>query len=385
MAREAHENWLMSVEHIGGGCPARIEELDTPPWRGYDVLTHTPAERKWTDALHERGIRSMPYLNLGYEDARDHEPGEAPALAVIDQLGRPQLHENYRRHDGRLLYVSCHNTRKARELCLERAEQIMRCGCDGLFLDNAAPSPKCWGPQFGMHEHVFAGDAGARAEGHRPFCFSKAARRHRMEVPIADEEQTYATASLIGELRDLARSFNPEARIMINSGDGSGAPPAFFENTDSVMNEMFIYATYMDYNFPVPTHLDYQEHDVMDWLSVLEWEDRFQRRGVRMANLSSFSAHDPKRKAHAFYAFCVSKLWDCLHYTKPDRGLCASVDPSRTSPAVGERCSIASTRAPWWPSIRTVLRSSPASPGPTSLRMQRSSATSMIWRSPSRP
>jgi len=71
----------------------------------------------------------------------------------------------------------------------------------------------------------------------------------------------------------------------------------------------------------VPTHLDYQEHDVMDWLSVLEWEDRFQRSGVRMANLSSFSAHDPKRKAHAFYAFCVSKLWDCLHYTKPDRGL----------------------------------------------------------------
>ena len=37
--------------------------------------------------------------------------------------------------------------------------------------------------------------------------------------------------------------------------------------------------------------------------------------GVRMANLSSFSEHDPARKNHALYAFCASKLWDALHYT----------------------------------------------------------------------
>ena len=315
MTRGTHDNWLMTAEHIGSEGPSAIEDLDTPSWRGCEVLTHTPVDPKWSAALHDRGIRSLPYLNVGYEYASDYEPGQTPSSAVIDQLSRPLLHENYLRHDGKLIYVSCHNAPAARDTYLKRAEQIMQCGCDGLFLDNAAPSPKCWGPRFGEHTHVFADDPNARAEGHRPFCYSKAQRRYRHDVPIADEEQTYATAMLIKEIRDLVRSFCPDGRLMINGGDGSSAPPAFFDQVDSVMNEMFVYATYLDFNLPVPTDLDYQDHDIMDWLSVLEWEDQFHRRGVRMANLSSFSPHDPKRKVHALFAFCASKLWDALYYT----------------------------------------------------------------------
>jgi len=315
MPRQEGRGRLMAAEHIGGGCPGRVEDLDTPPWRGYDVLTHTPASREWTEALHRRGIRSVPYLNLGYEYASDYPPGEAPEFAVVDRLGRAQLNENYRRHDGKLVYVSCHNTAACRDLCLKRAERIMQSGADGLFLDNAGPSPKCWGPRFERHAHVFAGDPAARADGRRPFCYSKAQRRYRLEVPIADPEQTYATAMLIRELRELVRGFRPDNVLIINGGDGSGMPPLFFEHVDGVMNEMFLYATYLDFNLPVPTDLDFQDHDVMDWLSVLEWEEQFQRGGVRLANFSSFSAHDPERKAHSFFAFCVSKLWDALYYT----------------------------------------------------------------------
>ena len=325
MARECHENWLMSAEHIGSRGPSKVEDLDTPAWRGFDVLTHTPADPKWTDALHQHGIRTMPYLNIGYEYASKHAPGEELPFTIIDQLGRQHLHPNYLRHDGKLVYVSCHNTKSARDLYLKRAEEIMKCGCDGLFLDNPIASPRCWGPKFGKHEHVFAGDPSARAEGHRPFCYSKAQSRYRLDVAISDEEQTYATAMLIGEIRDLVRSFNPENRLMINGGDGSGLPPLFFEKTDSVMNEMFIYAHYLDFNLPAPTHMDYQDHDLLDWLTVLEWEDQFHRRGVRMANLSSFSRHDPNRGMHAFFTFCVSKLWDALQYTTTDPELCSWV------------------------------------------------------------
>ena len=318
MPRKSHRNWLLSAEHIGGGCPAAIEELDKPEWQRYEVLTHTPPERAWCDALHRHGIRAMPYLNLGYEYASDYPPGQASPFAVIDQLNRPQLQTNYLRHDGKLIYESCHNTKEAHDLYLKRAEAIMKTGADGLFLDNAGPARKCWGPQFGRHEHLYAGDPKARAEGHRPFCYSKAQRRYRFEVPIADEEQTYATAMLIGELRKLVRSHRPDGCLMINGGDGSSMPPIFFDQVDAVMNEMFIYANYLDYNLPVPTHLDFQDHDIMDWLSTLEWEDEFRRRGVRMANLPSFSPHDPNRKRHSFFAFCVGKLWDAIYYTTSD-------------------------------------------------------------------
>jgi len=318
MARRTHDNWLMAAEHIGGGAPKSIDELDSPAWQGYDVLTHTPPEKEWTKALHDHGIRCMPYLNLGYEDSADCAPGEAPECAVIDQLGRPRIQPNYFKRDGRMIYESCHNTAHARGLYLKRAEKIMKCGADGLFLDNAGPACRCWGPKFGKHEHLYANDPQARAEGHRPFCMSKAMRRYNLEVPIADPEQNYATAMLIGELRDLVRSFGADNRLMTNGGDGSSMPPLFFDQVDSVMNEMFIYTTYLDYNLAAPTAMDYQDHDVLDWLSVLEWEEPFQAKGVRMANLPAFSTHDPCRKRHAFYAFCLSKLWDGLFYTTND-------------------------------------------------------------------
>ncbi len=330
MAQPEKANWLMTAEHIGIECPDRIEDLDTPLWRSYDVLTHTPPDPKWTEALHQRGIRSMPYMNLGYEVAIDaatgeniscYELGETPEFAVVDQLGRPQLHPNYLRNNGKLVYESCHNVESARDLYLRGAEEILKCGADGIFLDNAAPSRKCWGPKFGKHQHIYTNGPEAPAHGHRGYCWSKAERKYGLERAIADEEQTYASAMLLRDLRELARSFGPDKCLMINAGDGSATPPIFFEQVDSVMNEMFMYTTYLDCSSLPPTHLDFQDHDVLDWLSVLEWEDEFHRRGVRMANLPSFSPLDPNRKRHAFFAFCIAKLWNGLFYTTTDEEL----------------------------------------------------------------
>lgn len=321
MARTAHANFLISAEHIGGGVPASFSELDSPAWRGYDVLTHTPPTREWTDALHQRGIKSMPYLTLCYQYMHDRKgnwnAADTPEVIIIDKIGRPQIQSNYHRHDGRWVYEICANTRKARDLYLREAEKILKAGCDGIFLDNAAPSRKCYGPQFGQHEHIHAGDPSARAKGHLGFCYPKAARKYRLEVPVADEEQTYATAMLIREIRDLARSYHPDNRIMINGGDGSGTPPLFFDQVDSVMNEMFIYTTYLDYNYPSPTHLDYQDHTPLDWLNVLAWQEQFTQH-VRMNCLSAYSPHDPYRRRHAVFAFCAAKLWDALVYTTAD-------------------------------------------------------------------
>ncbi len=322
MVRNAHDNYLMTAEHIGGGVPKDPADLDTSAWRGYDVLTHTPPERKWNDELHRRGIRAMPYLTLTYQyiDAATAgwAAGETPDCIIIDQLGRTQLHPNYLRHDGKLIYEICPNVRKARDLYLKRAETLMKSGADGLFLDNAAAARRCWGPQFGKHQHIHAGDASARAPGHLGFCYPKAARKYRLEIPIADEEQTYASAMLIREIRQLVQSFGKDKRVMLNGGEGSGLPPIFYENSDSVMNEMFIFTTYLDFNFPTPTHLDFQDHTPLDWLNVLAWQEEFTRRGVRMNCLPAYSPHDPARRRHSLFAFCMAKLYDALYYTTSD-------------------------------------------------------------------
>jgi hypothetical protein len=325
MPREAQANWLQSAEHIGAGYPRDPAEFDTPAWRGYDVLTHTPPERRAVDELHRRGIRCLPYLTLSYQyigsDYAGWDAEETLDGVIIDQLGRPQLHPNYLRHDGKLVYEMCPSVRQIRDRYLARAEAILKSGADGLFLDNGFMSRKCWGPHYGRHDHLFAGDPQARAAGHRPYCYSKAARKYRLEIPVVDDEQTYATAMLIREIRDLARSFGPDRRLMLNSGDGSGIAPLIYEQLDSAMNEMFVYTTYLDYNLPVPTNLDFQDHDLFDWLSVLEWQDQFHRSGVRMACLSAYSAHDPERRRHSLFAFCAAKLWDALYYTTTDLAL----------------------------------------------------------------
>jgi len=322
MSRETHDNWLMTAEHMGLGVPGDPADLDTPAWRGYDVLTHTPPDKRWTDELHRRSIRSMPYLTLCYQyignDSAGWDAGGTPDCVIIDQLGRPQLHPNYLRHDGKLVYEICPNVRKVRDMYLERAEALMKSGADGLFLDNAASMSKCWGPEFGKHRHIHAGDPKARAAGHLGFCYPKAARRYRLAIPVSDEEQTYASAMLIREIREMVRSFGADKRIMLNGGDGSCLPPIFYENCDSVMDEMFIYATYLDYNLPTPTHMDFQDHTPLDWLNVLAWQEQFAERGVRMNTFPSFSSHDPARRRHAVFAFCAAKLYDALPCTSAD-------------------------------------------------------------------
>ncbi len=153
MSLKEHDNWLMTAEHIGSRAPEDLDDLDTPAWRGYDVRTHGPTERRSIEELHRRGIRSLTYLNLGYQFASDWRAGEIPDTVVIDQLGRPQLQPNYFRRDGKLVYELCFNVRKTRDGLLKRAEEIMKRGGDGLFLDNAGPARRCWGPQFGRDDH----------------------------------------------------------------------------------------------------------------------------------------------------------------------------------------------------------------------------------------
>ena len=75
MGRKEHDNWLVSAEVIDGSPPGTPEELDLPEWQGSEVISHTPSDRRWTDELHKRGIRSMPYFNLCYQWADNDMAG----------------------------------------------------------------------------------------------------------------------------------------------------------------------------------------------------------------------------------------------------------------------------------------------------------------------
>lgn len=322
MSRKGHENWLVSAEHIGGGAPQTPEGLDSAEWKGFDVLTHTPSDRRWTDELHKRGIRSMVYMNLAYQWADgkqgDWSPLEYPETVKIDRWGQRQVLVNYFRHDGKTVYEICPSVRKVRDLCLREAEKRLKGGADGLFLDNAWMSRRCWGEQYGFHKHEYSGDPSARAVGHRPFTYCKAARDFRLEIAVDDEEQIYAEATLIKEIRDLARSINPEALLMANAGDSSGFPPMVWESIDSGMNEIFVYSTYYHFNLPLEPGHDNKPDDLFDWLSALEWTEQFTKAGKRVACLSGFSQFDPLAPEHALFAFCTAKLYDALFYTSSE-------------------------------------------------------------------
>ena len=57
--------------------------------------------------------------------------------------------------DSKNMYCTCSNVEGYADAVLAYLELLLQRGASGIFLDNLHPNKKCYGEEFGFHEHMF--------------------------------------------------------------------------------------------------------------------------------------------------------------------------------------------------------------------------------------
>ncbi len=193
----------------------------------------------------------MPYISLYkvYESAAGGNP-EAPFWGEMDiaehpewvyigvdgQRKRPFNNEFY----PTMYWQSCTNTAGIADAYARGAAEILELGAGGVFIDNVLPAATCYGPQFGIHEHLH---------------------------PELDNIETFKIA--LQGVQDRVHSFGPDTVVMLNIGNPfeRWAPYG-----DCIMLESFIYN--VDVRPGPGGWVGDRRIQTKQWPQILEWIER---------------------------------------------------------------------------------------------------------------
>ena len=235
--------WLQEAEVFNGWYPAWSDEVIRERLPGFPVIVRggdREHDTDWIRKAHAEGIRVILYLSYHTwrwkfepdEDKRDAlTEGEIqrikesekkigdireledwalvshPEWILYDEDGNaPSPFEPS--YQGGTIREPCMNTPGVVEACLELTKALMDGGADGIFVDNVHPSPECYGPRFGKHEHI---------------------------EPDRSNLEMYKV--LLGKVRELVKSYGEDKIVMLNSGD---ADLQFAPYGDCLMWESYI-------------------------------------------------------------------------------------------------------------------------------------------------
>ncbi|GEM_PF-5136024 len=215
---------------------------------GVTLISHVPYTHEWMNEAARYGIRGMPYISLYkvYESAAGGNP-EAPFWGEMDiaqhpewvyigvdgQRKRPFNNEFY----PTMYWQSCTNTAGIADAYARGAAEILELGAGGVFIDNVLPAATCYGPQFGIHEHLH---------------------------PELDNIETFKIA--LQGVQDRVHSFGPDTVVMLNIG---GPFERWAPYGDCIMLESFIYN--VDVRPGPGGWVGDRRVQTKQWPQILEW------------------------------------------------------------------------------------------------------------------
>ncbi|MFH1741954.1 MAG: hypothetical protein ABIH23_23370, partial [bacterium] len=201
--------WLAQSETYGLGVQD-IEEVNGTNWK---FVTHCPCSKEFLSEARRRGIRAFPYMTFYQSPLFNtfyiYRLAEHPEWILIDQNGRWSPTMFWESEDAKNMYGTCPNVKGYTDALLAYLEELMRRGAGGIFLDNVHPAKRCYGPQFGKHEHMF-------------------------------ETQVEAFADLMRRAKEIIRRYDPEGALLVNSANPADLPKEFWQWADADMSESFI-------------------------------------------------------------------------------------------------------------------------------------------------
>jgi len=187
---------------------------------GITLVSHIPCKKEWMEEAAKYGIRGMPYISL-YKVYDVNAPGAAPKhpfWGAVDMTHHPEW--VYVGPDGKwkrpfnnpfypkVYWQSCTNTAGIADAYCRGAAGVIKIGAGGVFIDNVLPAKICYGPKFGVHEHIYP-----------------------------DKDNIYSFKIALKRVQDTVKSFGEDKVVMLNVGRWD----LWKEFGDCLMLESFIY------------------------------------------------------------------------------------------------------------------------------------------------
>ncbi len=260
---------------------------------GVTYISHVPATAETAAEAHRWGLRIMPYVSLYKVVDSSESPGfrTQPFWREIDLVEHPDW--VLIREDGerRLpfddpdypagIYQSCCNQPGIAEAYVRGVENVLATGADGVFVDNVHPYPKCYGPELGIHRHLF---------------------------PDLDNTEMYRRALM--DVYRAVKAHGARFAVMLNSG---GPRHEYVGYGDTLMWESFVFRWPTEEMRRDPARMC-RTHD---WAAVLrayeQWRD-FTDAGGSIAPLTYLPAPELEHE-HAFLAWACAKLCGFQQWT----------------------------------------------------------------------
>jgi len=260
---------------------------------GVTYISHVPATPETAEEAHRWGLRIMPYVSLykvvdsrespGYRDQpfwQEIDLVDHPTWVLIREDGerrRPFDDPNYPAG----LYQSCCNQPGIADAYVRGVENVLATGADGVFVDNVHPYPTCYGPELGIHEHLY---------------------------PDEDNTEMYKRALM--DVYEAVKAHGADFAVMLNSG---GPRHEYSGHGDTLMWESFVFRWPTDEMRRDPARLC-RTHN---WAAVLraydQWRE-FTDAGGSIAPLTYLPARELE-KPHAFLAYACAKLCGFQQWT----------------------------------------------------------------------
>ncbi len=297
------KEWSLNDEvYACGTSGMTMEELASA---GVTLLSHAPwgwegktpeQVKAFLNEAHQYGIKVIPYVSL-YKVIDSHEVKDTfhtkdhpfwkeldlvdhPEWALIDENGnirRPFNSAGYR--SG--VQQSCTNVAGLAEAYVRGVKNLMEMGCDGVFVDNAHPTPVCYGPKFGKHKHLY---------------------------PDKDNVYTYHLA--LKQVYDLVKQYGNDKVVMTNTGVGPN--PVFRDCEDGSMVESYLCAGFTQ-----------DRERYMTFEKVIEWPKEqkhidYIASGKAIVTLSYLGGTKYPIKEDAFFTKATAEMSNFLWTTNVD-------------------------------------------------------------------
>lgn len=291
---------------------------------GVTLVSHCSWQRAWLEEAARYGIRGMPYISLykvydleapGAE--RNHPFWSAVAMnqhpewvyiGPDGQRKRPFNNEFY----PPAFWQSCTNTAGIAEAYADGAAAVMREGAGGVFIDNVLPAAKCWGPEYGLHQHLYP-----------------------------DQDNVYSFQIALRRVQDTVHSFGPDSVVMLNIGHPFERWAPF---GDCIMLESFIYN--IDVRPGPGGWVGNRRVQVKQWPQILDWIRQTAPMVDGGGNVVALE-YLPDDPEAAFFSYAADKLANFLWTGSSDvrRDVCRTLYRCRLQRACGP---LTETDGVWW-------------------------------------
>ena len=261
--------WSISSEEVYGVAVGHWPSLHR---HRFGIVTHVPPDSRVMSRLRAIGSRPIPYITLYQQPMFGTYQGielrKHTDWIEVDKNGNWKRSSFWDSEDQKNWYVVCPNVEGYVEASLAYVKRLMEAGAAGVFIDNVGIREKCYGPEFGVHDHLHP-------------------------------SQMKGFADLLRRIREVVKKYDSEGLVLLNSASPDTLPAEFWEHADADMAESYICTWVSDKRW-----MDWHQH----WNAMGKKVSAWLEKGKTVLALSYLGHTKNSLKDDAYFCYSSAKL-----------------------------------------------------------------------------